>query len=117
MNTNNSVPIGPTTAVGWAASALGLGPSVVNQLVAFFENNSAHLTSSEEVMLIAGAVILIVTHLGRYAQAHKLIPQSIPIPQLPSEDEEAVDQPPASPVSVRPESAVVPDGAATGEAV
>lgn len=70
------VPVGPTTVVGWGASAAGL---VATVLVAVLN------VDQEEALLIASAALTIVsfvvTQVGRYLQARELAKKTLtPVP-------------------------------------
>lgn len=64
-----TVPIGPTSLIGWLTGLAGLLPAFINDV----SEGSVALHSSEKWTAIAGVVALGITQVGRYAQAHAQI--------------------------------------------
>ena len=68
---SNKVSIGSTTIIGWASGLIAVVPTIIKTI----EGDNA-LTGPQKYLAIGGAIILGITQIGRYAQAHKLIPNS-----------------------------------------
>jgi hypothetical protein len=60
---------GVGTWAGIIGSVIALVPPLVNQIIDLIENTSSHWTGGEKTSVLAGAVILGATILGRFAQA------------------------------------------------
>ncbi len=63
------IKAGIGTIVGIIVSVGALLPPLVTQLIALFENTSAHWSGAEKIAVISGAAIAAITMLGRFAQA------------------------------------------------
>jgi hypothetical protein len=110
METNNNVSIGPTTIVGWMTALLALLPAIIKSV----EEGQVSFNGPEKYLAILGIASGLITQIGRYLQAHKMITAttihhgSYVTPQdIDFEEGKPVEQ--ATHVT-RPESALKPDG-------
>lgn len=94
--TNNKVSIGSTTVIGWTSALLALLPTVIKAV----ETGTTALAGPEKYLAIGGIAVGLVTQIGRYLQAHKLIGANV---AGAAEDFEKA-------VSLPPESAATPEG-------
>lgn len=94
----NNVSIGPSTIAGWIAAIC----AAILPAVAFIEGNETLLAGPGKWSANLSALLLIVTHVGRYAQA--LRPGVSTLEEL------------ASPPPVTPQSAVKADPVAVAPA-
>lgn len=66
---NNKVSVGITSVIGWLSALLGLLPTIIKAL----EEGNVVLAGPEKYLAIAGIAAGLVTNVGRYFQAHKMI--------------------------------------------
>ncbi len=64
----STVPVGPTTVVGWSTAALAF----VGALVAYLTGDHSAQSVTAVESAVMGLLVLIVTQLGRYAQVRKV---------------------------------------------
>lgn len=115
METNNNVSIGPTTIVGWMTALLALLPAIIKSV----EEGQVAFNGPEKYLAILGIASGLITQIGRYLQAHKMITAfshstynhlDAPGSALASAGfEQGQPQEQAKQV-IRPESALKPDG-------
>jgi glutamate mutase epsilon subunit len=65
----SNIKAGIGTYVGIAVGVLSLIPPFANQIIALIENTQAHWSGAEKTSVVAGAVTVGVTLVGRFAQA------------------------------------------------
>jgi hypothetical protein len=77
---NNKVSVGITSIIGWVTSLLALLPTIVISL----EEGQATLAGPEKYLAIMGIATGLITQVGRYLQAHKLIGSGEELPLIPA---------------------------------
>lgn len=110
------VSIGVTSIVGWAGAVLALLPTIVKSI----EEGQVAFNGPEKYLAITGIALALVTNIGRYLQAHKLIETMAPSTQFwaPSAQTAPEGFESGSPnIVLKPESAAKPDGPSNAGAV
>jgi len=70
---NTQVPVGSTSVIGWVGGLLGLVPTIVTDI----ESGVVDFNGPQKYLAIGGLVLLAITQIGRYLQAHALISNSV----------------------------------------
>jgi hypothetical protein len=105
MEQNNKVSVGVTSIIGWLTALLALLPTIITSV----QSGTVAFNGPEKFLAIVGIASGLITQIGRYLQAHKLITKTESV-SLPSAREVVDGFEEGNPKEVvRPESAATPD--------